>query len=390
MKRDEQSKSKQTLVVHDGHDERHHGAVTFPIYQNSLFTFSSVAEYEQATADHVNRHLYTRGNNPTVNELEKKLAQLEGAEKARCFASGMAAISAAILSAVQSGDHILCIDQAYGPARSFMSTYLRKFGIETTFVDGTSLESIRTAIRPNTSLLYLESPSSMFFQLQDITECARIAHEAGVLVLIDNTWSTPICQNPLQLGADLVIHSISKYISGHSDALGGFIAGRAELMDRIFHNEFSLIGGIMTAQTAALVMRGLRTLPVRLKQQQESGLAIARFLERLPFIRRVNHPGLPSHPQHELARKQMSGYSSLLSFEADLAPEQMKEWASHLALFRIGVSWGGYESLVLVQAMAPKEGSSYVRLYIGLEEPDDITADMTAAFEAIGAYDDKG
>ncbi|MCQ6557757.1 trans-sulfuration enzyme family protein [Paenibacillus mendelii] len=377
--------SKQTLIVHDVHDERHHGAVTFPIYQNSLFTFPGMDEYERASADHLNRHLYTRGNNPTVNELEKKLAMLEGAEKARCFASGMAAISAAILSAVRSGDHILCVDQAYGPARAFMGTYLNKFQIETSFVDGTSLDAVRAAIRPNTTLLYLESPSSLFFQLQDISACAGIAHEAGALVLIDNTWSTPMYQNPLALGADLVIHSITKYISGHSDALGGFIAGKADLMDRIFQNEFSLIGGIMTAQSAALVMRGLRTLPVRMKQHQASGLLIAQYLEGLPFIRRVLHPGLLSHPQHELSQRQMSGFSSLLSFETDISLERMKAWAGHLTLFRIGVSWGGYESLALVHAASSQEGGSYVRLYIGLEEPEDIRADLQAAFDAIGA-----
>ncbi|MFD0710384.1 trans-sulfuration enzyme family protein [Paenibacillus sp. GCM10027626] len=377
-------KSLQTQLVHDAHDERHHGAVTPPIYQNSLFTFETVAAYENASLDQMNRHVYTRGNNPTVYELEKKLAALEGADSARCFASGMAAISSAILSVVKCGDHIVCVDQAYGPAKRFMTEYLPKFQVATTFVDGTSVEAVRAAIRPNTSLVYLESPSSLLFALQDIQACADIAHQAGALVLIDNTWATPINQNPLALGVDLVIHSLTKYVGGHSDALGGAVLGRKELMEGLFHNEFLLLGSIMAPQTAALIMRGLRTLPLRMKQHQESGLEIARFLERQHWVASVSHPGLPSHPQHQLATQQMSGFSSVFCFETQIDAERMKQWANKLELFRIGVSWGGYESLVLVNATGANSDRVHVRLYIGLEDPADIIADISAACEYAG------
>jgi len=377
------TRTKQTQIVHDIHDEQHQGAVAFPIYQNSLFTFATVAEYESAAADQMNTSVYTRGTNPTVRELEKKLAALEGAEQARCFSSGMAAISSAILSVVQSGDHIVCVDQAYGPTRSFISTYLPKFKVEYSFVDGTSLETVRAAIKPNTKLLYLESPSSHLFSLQDIAACAELAHEAGALVLIDNTWATPLLQNPLALGVDLVMHSLTKYIGGHSDTLGGVVIGSNALMEKLFYNEFMHLGGIMTPHTANLVMRGLRSMPVRLKHQQESAFEVARFLESIDCVCRVSHPGLPSHPQYELGQRQMLGYSSLFAFETDLSVEQLKNWANHLELFRIGVSWGGYESLVMVNAVQPAQGTSHARLYIGLEDPQDIIADLTAAFAAI-------
>jgi len=377
------TKTKQTLVVHDTHDKQHQGAVAFPIYQNSLFTFATVEEYESAAADQMNVSVYTRGSNPTVRELEKRLAALEGAEEARCFASGMAAISSAILSVVQSGDHIVCVDQAYGPTRSFISSYLPKFQVEYSFVDGTSLEAVRAAIKPNTKLLYLESPSSHLFSLQDIAACAELAHEAGALVLIDNTWATPLLQNPLALGVDLVMHSLTKYIGGHSDTLGGVVIGSQSLLEKLFFNEFMHLGGLMTPHTANLVMRGLRSMPVRLKHQQESALEVARFLEGIDCVCRVSHPGLPSHPQYELGQRQMLGYSSLFAFETDLSVEQLKSWANKLELFRIGVSWGGYESLVMVNAVKPAQGTSHARLYIGLEDPQDIIADLTAAFAAI-------
>ncbi|MCE5171970.1 PLP-dependent aspartate aminotransferase family protein [Paenibacillus profundus] len=377
---------KQTIVVHDCHDERHYGAVTMPLYQNSLFTFPCHEEFYEALDSPLHYHLYSRGNNPSVNELERRLAMLEGGEAARCFASGMAAISASIMSAVKAGDHVICVESVYGPTRQFLSSYLLRFGIETTFVDGASMASIEAAVRPNTTLLFLESPTSMTIRLQDLRACGELAQRIGATTIIDNTWATPIYQNPLALGIDLVVHSLTKYVGGHSDIMGGVIIGSKERLERIGQEEFLLYGGIMTPQTACMAMRGLRTLPLRMERLGQNGRQVAAYLEQLPFVKRVNHPGLPSYPQYELAQRQMSGCGSLFSFEAALPVEQLQAWADRLEFFRIGVSWGGYESLVQVvrpEASDESEPLVLVRLYVGLEDPNLLIGDMSRSFQAL-------
>ncbi|WP_018754971.1 trans-sulfuration enzyme family protein [Paenibacillus terrigena] len=374
--------NKETIVVHDPHDERHYGAVSFPVYQNSLFTFKTHEELETALALEVSSMIYTRGNNPTVAMLEDKLAKLEGGELARCFASGMAAISTAILSVIRSGDHIVCVDGAYGPAKKFMEQYLSKFNIETSFVDGKDIAQIEAAVQENTRLIYLESPTSLTFELQDLRECAVLAARIGATTIIDNTWATPMFQNPLQYGIDLVVHSMTKYISGHSDLVGGVIIGSQKHMDELFASEFQLLGGILHPQSAAIFMRGLRTLPLRMQKHEQNGLLIAGYLNTRPHIIRVNHPGLPDHPQHDLFKTQMLGSNSLLSFETDISMDNMRQWANSLQLFRKGISWGGYESLIYMKELS--DGKFIVRLYIGLEEPDDLIRDMEQAFDSIG------
>lgn len=371
--------SDDTLLVHDLHDDRHQGAVTHPIYQNSLFTFSTIEDYEKAREHLVDSYLYTRGNNPTVKVLEVRIAALEQGEQARCFASGMAAISSAILSIVQHGDHIICVDQAYGPTREFLSEYLKKFNIHTSFVNGRSIEEIKNAAQPNTKLIYLESPTSLLFELQDIHSCVSFAKAIGAKTIIDNSWATPIFQKPLVMGVDLVVHSLTKYISGHSDVVAGAVVGSKELITNINKNEHLLLGGIISPQNASLILRGMRTLAIRMEQHQKSAFEIANFLELQPFITRVNFPGLPSNPFHSLAKKQMSGFGSLLSFETDLPYETVIEMVNRLQLFRIGVSWGGYESLVTLHRK--NENTPVVRLYIGLENPEDIKEDLSAAFQ---------
>jgi cystathionine beta-lyase/cystathionine gamma-synthase len=373
-----------TKAAYDPVDERHHGAIHVPIYQNSLFAFGSYDQFEQAMNGLQDHHVYSRGNNPTVQYLERKLADMEEAEAAKCFASGMAAISSAILSVVGQGDHVVAAHQAYGPTREFLSKYLTRFGVETTFVDGSSMDEWRGAVRPNTKLLYLESPTTMLFELQDLRECAELAKEIGARTIVDNTWATPCFQNPLALGVDLVVHSISKYIGGHSDCIGGVVLGSKELMEQVANNEYMLLGGIMTPQTAALVSKGLRTLPLRMQRHEESGLRVAEYLGKQAYVTRVNHPGLPGHPQHELAKRQMSGFSSLFSFVTNEPRDKLKEWAGRLQYFKIAVSWGGFESLVTVNRLgAGKEGqeeTSVVRLYVGLEDPKDLIQDMDQAW----------
>ncbi|WML48562.1 PLP-dependent aspartate aminotransferase family protein [Neobacillus sp. PS3-34] len=374
--------SDHTLLTHDQHDDKHQGAVTHPIYQNSLFTFDTVEDYEKARETLVDSYLYTRGNNPTVKILEERIAALEKGEQARCFASGMAAISSAILSTVQSGDHIICVDQAYGPTREFLSEYLTKFNIHTSFVDGSSIEEIKDAAQHNTKLIYLESPTSLLFELQDLTACVSFAKEIGAKTIIDNSWATPIFQKPLLMGVDLVVHSLTKYMSGHSDVVAGVIVGSKELIYSINKNEHLLLGGILSPQNASLILRGMRTLAIRMEQHQKSAFEIANFLEEQPFITKVNFPGLPSNPFHSLAKKQMSGFGSLLSFETALPYEVVREMVNSLRLFRIGVSWGGYESLATLHRKNDSN-TPVVRLYIGLENPEEIKADLTAAFQVL-------
>ncbi|WP_372631617.1 PLP-dependent aspartate aminotransferase family protein [Cohnella sp.] len=389
MHKDNHRERLHTSVAHDPYDARHHGSIHIPIYQTSLFSFDTYERFTQAHANEQQRHVYSRGNNPTVRYLEDKLAELEGAEMSKCFASGMAAISSTILSNVKAGDHVVCIDQAYGPTRHFLQHYVARFQVETTFVDGRSIEAIETALRPNTKLLYLESPSTMLFQLQDLAACAALARSRGIVTVIDGTWATPVFQRPLALGIDLVVHSITKYISGQSDSMGGVVSGSKELVGRIAEGEYMMLGGIMTAHTAAQVERGLRTLPLRLERHERSGLKVAEHLLRQPYVLRVNHPGLPSHPQHELATRQMDGTSGLFSFESAESHETMRAWADRLRYFKIGVSWGGFESLVSANPTSEDHGvpgaRSLVRLHIGLESPDDLIRDLDEAWAQTSA-----
>lgn len=374
-----------TKAVHDVHDSRHQGAVVFPIYQNSLFTFDR----------HINPghpYYYSRGDNPTVQELEKKLAALEGGERARCFASGMAAISSSILSTVNQGDHIVCTNQVYPGTRQLLEIYLTRFGVETTFVAADSLEQIEAAIKPNTVLLYLESPTSFVFDLQDVRACAALAKKAKITTIIDNTWSTFCYQQPLSLGIDMVVHSLSKYIGGHSDAIGGVVIGTKEALERINAQEHQLLGGIMTPQTASLMLRGLRTLPLRMQRANETGLAVASYLASKPYLR-LNYPGHPSHSQYKIGADQMTGFGSLMSFEINVSRETMYNWADCLKYYRIGCSWGGYESLVIVlghpadfmsRTAEPKScESALVRLFCGLEDSADLIADLEQAFKTL-------
>lgn len=375
-----------SAVTHEEHDDRHYGAVHTPTYDTSLFTFPSVASMERAGGE-ADSYVYSRGNNPTVRALETKLAELEGGERARCFATGMGAISAAILSSVRAGEHIVCVDQAYGPARELMGGYLRRLDIETTFVDGRDATAIEAAFRPETKLLYLESPTSLFFELQDLRQCAALAKARGIRTIVDNTWATPCHQNPLALGIDLVVHSLTKYAGGHSDAMGGAVVGSAEAVEALSRSELVLFGAVMLPQTAALIMRGLRTLPLRMERHEAGGMAVAAYLESLPFVERVHYPGLPSYPQHVLAQAQMSGYGGLLSFEAGSDRDKLARFADALDYFRIGFSWGGYESLVSLQegmTGAARVKRSAVRLYVGLEERDDLIGDLTNAFRSAG------
>ncbi|PAK54924.1 PLP-dependent aspartate aminotransferase family protein [Paenibacillus sp. 7541] len=388
MERSSLDEQLHTKVSHDTIDRQHHGAVSIPVYSSSLFAFEDHASFDHAMEDVLAATVYSRGNNPTVQFLERKIAQLEQGEKARCFASGMAAIASTLHALLGTGDHVICVERAYGPTREFLGELATRFGIEVTYVGGSRLSDFEHALKPNTKVIYLESPTSGLFELQDLAGVAKLARQAGVITMIDNSWATPCFQRPLTMGIDLVLHSMTKYFSGHSDCLGGTVVGADALVDTIERRGYMLLGGIMTAHTASLMIRGLRTLPLRMERHQKNGLAVASYLEQHPLVNRVNHPGLRSHPQHELASRQLDGFSSLFSFESKLPVNAMKRWADALGYFRIGVSWGGYESLVTVGTTPPERNTSgtnpsIIRLYIGLEDPEALIEDMNQAWRLV-------
>ncbi|MEV4071040.1 PLP-dependent aspartate aminotransferase family protein [Nonomuraea fuscirosea] len=367
------------------------GAVNPPVYENSVFTFETAEELGEAIKNEDERYVYWRGTNPTVDLAQRKLAALERGERAKCFGSGMGAISATISSLVSAGDHVLVLGAVYGPTTQFLR-YLEKFGVTHTHVE--DLAHCDSAIRGSTRLLYFESPSYMAYQVVDIAGITAWAREHGLVTVMDNTWSTPLFQKPLTMGVDLVVHSLSKYIGGHSDLVGGVVVGPARLVRPLALTEYQLYGAAMSPHDAAKVIKGLRTLPVRMAAHQERGLAVAAFLNDHPGVRAVNHPGLPSHPGHAVALRQMSGFSSLFSVELDTeSREKVATFLDKLRHFRIGVSWGGFESLVNAPALSTEESVratmgipvGLVRLSVGLEPADTLIKDLGLALEGLVA-----
>lgn len=386
----------QTMLAHVGDDAaRFCGSVIPPIFQNSLFTYPTYEALEEAFTDEKEHYIYTRGLNPTVEVAEKKIAALEGGEMAKCFASGMAAISAAVFACVEKGSHIICVDSVYPVAYRWLSTYLPRFGVETTFVTGDSLQEFEDAIRPNTRLIYLESPSSLVFKVQDIAAVAGLARQHGIKTMIDNTWATPVFQKPLSMGVDIVVHSASKYLSGQSSLVAGVLVGSAEIVRGISNREQAMLGAILGPFEAWLLTAGLRTLAVRMERHQSNAMEVARFLECHGKVKSVAYPGLPSSPYHELARRQMSGFSGVFSFTLDMGKEAVKRFVNALKYFGIGISWGGFESLVYPLAVAASSGvpdatrrqqldyESAIRVTVGLEDVEDLLEDLDAALRTV-------
>lgn len=298
---------------------------------------------------------------------------------------------------IKAGDHIVTIKNVYGPANNFMGQYLEeKCGVTVTYVKGCALSDFENALTDKTSLIYLESPASMTFELQDISAVANLAKAKGIKTIIDNTWASPLYQQPLNMGIDMEVHSVSKYLGGHSDIVSGVLIGKKEDVDQIIVNEHALLGGKMAPFEAWLVLRSLRTLPLRMKQHQTSAMEVVSFLEAHPKVRVVNFPGLPSHPQYELAKRQMSGYGGLLSFELKTENvDDVKAFVNSLSLFKLGVSWGGHESLIYspsisyIKELSPEKFKAMgikiglLRLSIGLEDVKDLISDLENSFQLI-------
>jgi len=370
-----------------GHDEdlaAQGGALAPPIVQTSLFAQASLADLMTGFGAEHRHHVYTRGQNPTVEAVEHKLARLEGGAACKCFGSGMAAVSAVLMGLLASGDHVLFVNNTYGPTIQ-LAAHLRRFGVAFDVVLDLEPEAVAAALRPETKLLWVESPGTMTFRVADLRALAALARERGITSVIDNSWATPLYQKPLALGLDLAVHSATKYVGGHSDVVAGAVVGGEELMERIFYGAFLLNGGILGPFDAWLLNRGLRTLPVRMRQHHRDALEVARFLDQHAGVRQVFHPGLRPDA---LVREQLRGFSGLFSFELDTESfEDVERFVDRLELFRIGVSWGGVESLVITPNNGRNAASlrgrrippGTVRLSIGLEGAGALIADLERA-----------
>ena len=374
----------EEICTHYSEDpSRFAGAVTPPIFQSSLFT-----ECEGNEGDREGRYAYTRVSNPTTEIVENKVAALEQGEAAKCFSSGMGAISAAMMHYLKKDSHVVAVASIYGPAHRFLAEYMKRFGVEVTFVKGTDTEEIEGAIRENTDLIYLESPSTYLFLVQDLAKIAEVAKKHHAATVIDNTYCTPIFQKPLTLGIDMVVHSASKYLGGHSDIIGGVVIGRKEDIDQIAQSERELFGAVMSPFDSWLMLRGIRTLPVRMKQHMANAMEMAAYFQELPVVKEVIYPWWETHPQYELAKKQMTGASGLMSVVCDLPGEQIKRIVRELEFFHRGPSWGGFESLISpVGADLEQDNETMkkglVRLHIGLEGADLLKEDFERAVKNV-------
>lgn len=379
------------ILNHLGEErKKYFNAVSPPIIQTSNFTFDDLDSFRLAFQDELKSHIYTRGNNPTVAILRKKLAALESAEDALVFGSGSAAIASAVIGNVKTGDHIVCVQSPYSWTYHLLTKFLYRFGVSHTFVDGKDVANIAAAIQDNTTLLYLESPCSVTFDLQDLKACGELAKKHGLVSVIDNSYSSPIFQRPIELGIDVVVHSGTKYINGHSDVVVGVLCSTTEMVNKIFQSELMTLGAILGPAEAALVIRGLRTLDLRVRRSDASAKKVVKFLEAHPKIESVIYPFSDSFPQKELAHQQMSGAGGLLSFYLKASRiEEAENFFKRLQRFLLAVSWGGHESLIMpfcgFYNIPGKEDSALpwnlVRIYVGLEDPEWLIEDLSQALE---------
>ena len=390
------------ILHHLGEDDLPLNAVSPPVFQTSNFCFPDFDSFNRALTSEDESCLYTRGNNPTVLLVEAKLAALEHGESAKLVASGAAAISHSVMAFLASGDHVVCVRDCYSWTKTLLSSYLPRFGISATFVDGRDPAEIEAALKPETKIIYLESPTTFTFRLQDLAAVARIARARGVRTVIDNTWATPIFCNPIDFGIDIVIHSASKYLGGHSDLVAGVIVGSKNDIDLIRRQEFLQLGTVPDPSMAWLLLRGMRSLGVRMPVHFANAGAVARALAAHPAVERVNYPFLADYPDRALALAQMRGGSGLLSFNLktrDLGA--VRRFTDSLRYFKRAVSWGGYESLVCPDAARyaiqaepsggggeepagiPPDRIGLVRVHVGLEDPASLVDDLVRGLAAM-------
>jgi cystathionine beta-lyase/cystathionine gamma-synthase len=393
-----------TQAVHAGQEpDPTTGSLTPPIHMTTTFKLPEVGpELMDALLLRGDRpaHVYTRWSNPSLRTLEEKMAALEGAQAGVTFASGMAAVSGLLFTYLGAGDHVVASEVCYAGSVELLGTHAGRYGIDVTLVDTSDTQAVREALRPETRLVYIETPANPILRLSDIAALADLAHGAGARLAVDSTFATPVLQKPLALGADLVLHSMTKYLGGHGDALGGMLLGARELIDEIRQGVLIHFGGAMSPMNAWLINRGLATLSLRMRKHQENALAVARFLEEHPRIERVIYPGLESHPQRELARRQMSGSGGMVIALMDM--QTATEVVERVRVFTYATSLGDYQSLLFYypteyyvdvasylsadQKRAIREwtGDGIMRISIGLEDAEDLIADLDQALGGDG------
>lgn len=368
-------------------DERFDGVVNMPVCRASTILFKNLEDFEAGERGEYKLPTYGRYGNPTQLALEAALAELEGADHAMVVSSGLAAITAALFAFLKSGDHVLVSDNVYGPGRRVCDYELKRFGVEVTYFDPSIGAGVEALIQPNTKLLYIESPGSLTFEVQDIPAMAKVAHKHDIVVFADNTWATPLGLRPFELGIDVSMHSATKYISGHSDMLMGVLSCKESHYKPLIHT-VRHFGACPAADNCALALRGLRTMGVRLRHHQQSALHMAEWLKARPEVTQVFYPALPGAPGHEIWKRDFSKACGLFAFQMKALPhEKLREFIDGLDYFGLGWSWGGFESLIIPVTLGKqrsatewKHEGALIRVHIGLEDVEDLKADLAKAF----------
>jgi len=393
--KDKKQYTDETMSVHAGIEDNEHLAVVPPIYQTSTFKFNNADHGASLFSGQGDGYIYTRMGNPTIKALEDAAAQLERGHKGLACASGMAAIHTVFAAFLQQGDHVVCSEAVYGPTTTLLDSVFKKFAVEVSFVDTADTDAVKSAVKENTKILYVETPGNPTLCIADLQTAAKTAHDNNALLVVDNTFCSPILQKPLTLGADIVLHSLTKFMNGHADVVGGLIIANSEDYYKVLRKTLNLTGGVLGPQDAFLVHRGIKTLAMRMKIHCQNAQKIAEFLDQHPKVEKVIFPGLFSHPQYEIGKKQMAGPGGMISFEVKGGIEGGKVVMNNVKLCTLAVSLGGVETLIqhpasMTHAIMPREHrleahitDGLVRLSVGIEDADELTADLDQALNKI-------
>ncbi len=385
----------ETKCVHSGIKEYEYGPVVPPIYQTSTFKFKSAGHGAALFAGEEKGYIYTRMGNPTVEAMEDSVAELEGGHKALGCGSGMAAVHTVFATLTQTGDHVVCSHAVYGPTTTLLNSVMKRYGVQTTFVDASNIDEVRDAVTSKTRVIYIETPGNPTLAISDIEAIAAIAHKNGASLVVDNTFMSPALQKPFEFGADIILHSMTKFLNGHADVIGGVIVVKDEETYREFRKTLNQLGGVIDPFNSFLVHRGIKTLALRMERHCESASIIAEYLVSHPAVEKVMFPGLPSHPQFELAKKQQKGPGGLISFELKGGCRAGQNMMNSIKLFQLAVSLGGVESLIqhpasMTHASMGKEvrtaagiTDGLVRLSIGIENVKDLMLDLEQGLEKV-------
>ena len=391
----------QTKCVHSGIDEYEYGSVVPPIYQTSTFKFKSAQHGASLFAGEEKGYIYTRMLNPTIEAMENAIAELEGGHKALGCGSGMAAVHTIFSALTQTGDHVVCSSAVYGPTTTLLNTIMKKFGVETTFVNTSNLDEVKSGIKPNTKMVYVETPGNPTLCISDLKEISKIAHQHNAMVVVDNTFMSPALQNPIVQGADIVMHSLTKFLNGHADVVGGVIVVKDETTYQHFRKTLNQLGGVIDPFNAFLVHRGLKTLAIRMERHCENAQIISEWLEKHPLIKWIRYPGLKSHPHYEIGLKQHRGSGGMITIELKGGLEAGRVMMDSVKLFQLAVSLGGVESLIqhpasMTHFSMGKEArlsggitDGLVRISVGIENVNDLIADLEQALEKVNLAQNK-